>query len=117
MGLLKDHASDRNRVQGQGLRTGGVRSQDLGWVDLGFGLDVPLYCQAAMPVLPNSHLPRQSLADVHRDTVSRSYRFGDCFLASSFGLLDRATDAVRPAQANSILRLVSTSSKTFTKPI
>ena len=34
---------------------------DLGWVD--FDLDVPPFCLAAQPILPNSHLPKQNWAE------------------------------------------------------
>ena len=37
-------------------------------------------------------------SNVHRDTVSRSYKFGDCFLASSFGLDGITTNAIQPRQ-------------------
>ena len=33
----------------------------LGWVD--FDLDVPLFCLATQPVLPNSHWPKQNWTD------------------------------------------------------
>ena len=40
---------------------------------------------------------------VHRDTGGRSYWFGDCFLASSVGLVGRTIYRCCPAQASSTL--------------
>ena len=40
----------------------------LGWVD--FDLDVPPSCPAAQPILPNSHLPKQSLAGMSKLKVN-----------------------------------------------
>ena len=41
---------------------------------------------------------------VQGDTAPREPEFGDCFLASSFGLVGRTTTAMQPRQGVGILR-------------